>query len=199
MNKEQHIIEVANSILKEYNLDENTTNKIINSIIFNKSNHIYLDDNNILSINEHNQRLMYMKQDDFLIKMTNDYIEILFMQDDNIIISLKLDYEFKYYNINFNTLKEERNFEINSQQMSFIKQKNNLKYSHIFQKINHKDRDYQLLYNLITDAIGIKEIETEVINYLSTIYKDLSNIISNNINQTKSNLLGLSNKSRIRK
>jgi len=111
---------------------------------------------------------------------------------------LKCDYEYKKYSIEYITKIEERSFTIDQNKMSFIKQKEHTKYSHTFEKINHTDKDYELLSKLISDAVGINEIETEVIDYISSIYPMLGKFIKDNIEQTQSKLLTASHKYRNR-
>lgn len=178
---------IALSILEKEESDPIIIKKIINSIDNRNSYHNYINNKNPILINEYNLILMYLKEDDFLIKITDNYVEILFLQEDNVIIKLKWDHELNYYSVQYNIKKEARQLEIDPQKISFYKQTDKLHYRHTFEKKYHTEKDYELLSKLIIDAMGTNEIETEVTNYLNCTYPKLSKIIKNNIEYTKEN------------
>lgn len=176
--------------------DDSILKKATNSIEYHTPNHFYLDNNVILSLYEFNQDLMYVEDNNLLIKVKDEQINILYFISDNEMISLTLDSKEKNYRILYNSKEEEKSFSIDTEKMISFKKNKIISHSQIFIKKYYTKKDYELLRNLIIESIGVKQLENQIITYINSKNPSLSNVIQEEIDNINKSIIETSNKTK---
>ncbi len=188
MNSNSKTFPIIETILKKEQASLSTRNKCIDSLKQNKPARFYLKEAKILSINEFNQKFIFIESDQLLIKEKENKIHILYFENENEMISLNLDYKNAHYRITYVSQQEEKSFDIDKEKMGTLQKSQEFSFRRIYQRKSHTTNDFESIKNSITSSLEVKKLEDKVLSYLESYSQELKEEIQQIIKQLKNDL-----------